>query len=188
MSILVNGLKVGREYVQEVKPEGDVVGHRIVKRMRMINHNWIERRGVECECGRKYWGCDTRADRTQEAHARKQQALGIKPTLPRVGDKVSILGVRATVAEVEPESDWSWRVGLESVNALGATERWWICVPTDYRTEDGMSILDGNLPLGDGDDDGPTGDDIACTGHEPDAEERREIARDNQDRGFGYLI
>ena len=140
----VNGLEVGKQYVQAVKPTGDDNGHRVVKRMRMINHRWVERRGVECECGRKYWGVSDRADRTHAEHVRKAVARGIKPTLPTVGVKVSILGVAATVTEVEPESDWSWRVGLESINALGAPERWWICLPTDYRTEDGFCIRAGN--------------------------------------------
>lgn len=140
----VNGLEVGKQYVQAVRPTGDDNGHRVVKVMRLINHRWVERRGVECECGRKYWGVGDRANRTHEEHAKKMVARGIKPVLPAINSKVSIFGVSALVSSIEPESDWTWRVNLASVNALGATEEWHLIVPTDYRTEDGMSIADGN--------------------------------------------
>lgn len=70
----------------------------------------------------------------------------LKPTLPEINSKVTIFGIDAFVSSIEPESDWAWRVNLASRNGLGGDEEWHIIVPTDYRTEDNFSILEGNTP------------------------------------------
>lgn len=67
----------------------------------------------------------------------------IKPTLPEINSKVNIFGVDAFVSSIEPEDDWNWRINLASRNALGATEEWAIVLPTDFRTEDGFPLADG---------------------------------------------
>ena len=62
-------------------------------------------------------------------------AKGMKPRAEQsVGEKINILGVDAYVVDVVPETDWSWRVTLSSINGGGAAEKWDIIVPTDYNT------------------------------------------------------
>lgn len=61
---------------------------------------------------------------------------GIKPKMT-TGESVVILGVRAVVTEIVPETDWSYRVTLSSLNGGGGAEVWDIIVPSDYNTLDG---------------------------------------------------
>lgn len=66
----------------------------------------------------------------------------IKPALPSVGDSVKVLGIDAEVVAVEPHSDWFWNIVLRSVNAAGANEEWYVRLPTDFRTTDGLFLND----------------------------------------------
>jgi hypothetical protein len=117
----------------------------------------------------------------------KEIDMSIKPSFPSINSSVFIFGVRAYVSSIEPESDWTWRVNLASVNALGGTEEWHVIVPTDYRTEDGFFIGDGNTAFvqpecacGCGEEQGePNGDDLS-------PEER--MRAENTAGGYGDLV
>lgn len=66
-------------------------------------------------------------------------AKGIKPRAEEmIGETVTLLGIRATITDVVPDSDWVWRVTLSSINGGGAVEVWEMFIPTDYRTTDGQ--------------------------------------------------
>jgi hypothetical protein len=69
----------------------------------------------------------------------------LKPNLPEVGATITIMGIKAMVLTVEPESDWWWRIELSTVSALGseeADEVWSITVPTDYHTTTGRPVVE----------------------------------------------
>jgi hypothetical protein len=62
---------------------------------------------------------------------------GIAPRLPKVGDETTVFGVKVTVVEVVPHSDWSWSITMEAKNGDGFNEEWSVILPTDYHTETG---------------------------------------------------
>lgn len=54
-----------------------------------------------------------------------------------VGSTLNLFGIKATVVEVVPASDWWWEVTLVAANYQGDEERWTIEVPTDFETTTG---------------------------------------------------
>jgi hypothetical protein len=65
-------------------------------------------------------------------------SAGLKPRAEKmIGETVNIFGVRATVVDAVPASDWAWEVTLSSINGGGEVEKWTIELPTDYHTSTG---------------------------------------------------
>ena len=67
--------------------------------------------------------------------------MGLLINVPKVGQVINVMGMRAEVIAVEPHSDWEWHIELTSRSISGLDEVWSMNVPTDYHTTTGTPVV-----------------------------------------------